>query len=622
MFFLLLLSFCIIFINTKTNNNKHKNLKIGIPNDIQNDNKNDNLIEIANYTLINQQNDKYFYIPIFGTSDIHGHFYPEDMYVKGNEYSQGGLDYLAKYISIIREEFNNQILYLDAGDLFQGGTESSMSEGEIIMDYFNLVGLNAATFGNHEFDYPRSFIEKKLKNAKFKFLSANIFDKEKKTKKAFGDNHFEYYIFNFNVPNEKVEIKIGVIGLAYNMTKGEIYGDGFDNIRFDEYKEELEKNAKILREENGVNAVVLLSHIGIICGKENNLTLNMYKPTDEQETCGSGLGADLFDLIQKLKKGTIDAIVTGHSHREAHHFVNDIPIISPVNNGIYANIIYLAFDKNNNYQLAKDQIRIEGPLPICAKIFQKNKRCEYVRESEFDDCYPLTEYTFHGVKIEKDSILQPIHDKYDNEYKNYNEKICTIVGTEDELRTYLNGSYYLGNIITDIQKFITGADISILSYGILRSSWNPGKIPLFKIKDLLPFANDICTYRMKGSLVKRMMKILQTGNKKYYMTSGIKQIMAKGDNEEYFLADMKLFDGYKESEINSDDEYTVAFNSYFAEGGDDFAKIVRWDEFKGLEYSCDYGIDSDITETFLRAQQTIDIRKYMDEENQRIRFIE
>ena len=189
-------------------------------------------------------------------------------------------------------------------------------------------------------------------------------------------------------------------------------------------------------------------------------------------------------------------------------------------------------------------------------------------------------------------------------------------------RTYLNGSYYLGNIITDIQKFITGADISILSYGILRSSWNPGKIPLFKIKDLLPFANDICTYRMKGSLVKRMMKILQTGNKKYYMTSGIKQIMAKGDNEEYFLADMKLFDGYKESEINADDEYTVAFNSYFAEGGDDFAKIVRWDEFKGLEYSCDYGIDSDITETFLRAQQTIDIRKYMDEENQRIRFIE
>ena len=618
MFFLLLFSFCVIFINTKTNNNKHKNLKIGIPNDVQNDNKNDNLIEIANYTLINQQNDKYFYIPIFGTSDIHGHFYPEDIYVKGNEYSQGGLDYLAKYISIIREEFNNQLLYLDAGDLFQGGTESSMSEGEIIMDYFNLVGLNATTFGNHEFDYPRSFIEKKLKNAKFKFLSANIFDTEKKTKKAFGDNHFEYYIFNFNVPNEKVEIKIGVIGLAYNMTKNQIYGDGFDNIRFDEYKEELEKNAKILREENGVNAVVLLSHIGIECGKKNNLTLNMYKPTDEQETCKS----DLFKLINIIDEGTIDAIVTGHSHREAHHFVKGIPIISPVNNGIYANIIYLAFDKNNNYQLDKNQIRIEGPLPICAKIFQKSKRCEYMRESEFENYFPLTEYTFHGVKIEKDPILEPIHDKYDDEYRKYNEKICTIIGTEDELRTHRNGSYYLGNIITDIQKFITGADISILSYGILRSSWNPGKIPLFKIKDVLPFANNICTYRMKGSLVKRMMKILQTGNKKYYMTSGIKQIMAKDNNGEDFLADMKLFDGYKESEIKADYEYTVAFNSYFADGGDDFAKIIRWDEFKGSEYSCDYGIDSDITETFLRAQQTIDVRKYMDEENQRIRFIE
>ena len=65
-----------------------------------------------------------------------------------------------------------------------------MSEGEIIMDYFNLVGLNAATFGNHEFDYPRSFIEKKLKNAKFKFLSANIFEKKRQKK------HLETIILN------------------------------------------------------------------------------------------------------------------------------------------------------------------------------------------------------------------------------------------------------------------------------------------------------------------------------------------------------------------------------------------------------------------------------------------
>jgi len=41
-----------------------------------------------------------------------------------------------------------------------------------------------------------------------------------------------------------------------------------------------------------------------------------------------------------------------------HNWVNGIPIISPVNNGFYANIMYLAFDRKNNYKLVKDQTKI------------------------------------------------------------------------------------------------------------------------------------------------------------------------------------------------------------------------------------------------------------------------
>jgi 2',3'-cyclic-nucleotide 2'-phosphodiesterase (5'-nucleotidase family) len=621
MFLLLLISFSIIFIHSKTIKDIFKNIGIDIPNNNQNNNKNEELFEIDDYEHITQQDSNYFYIPVFGTSDIHGHFYPEDFEVGQHAYSQGGLDYLGKYVNIIRDEFKNQFLYLDAGDIFQGGAESFMSNGNIILDYFNLIHLNGSTFGNHEFDYNRSYIEQKVKDAKFPFLSTNIYDTVKRTKKAFGENHFPNYIYTSTVPNddeikEKVQIKIGVIGLALNLTKDRIAGGGFDNIKFYKYEKELIADAKKLREENGVKAVILLSHIGIICGKGDNLTLNMYKPTDEEEECKD----NLYELIKDLDEGIIDAIVTGHSHKEAHHFVKGIPVISPINNGIYANIIYLAFDKNNNYALEKSKIRIEGPLPICAKIFEKTKRCDFVKNSEIDEYLPLTEYKFHGIKIEKDPMLQPIHDKYDKNYSKYNETVCTITGTEEVLRTYLNGSYYLGNIITDIQKFVTGADISILSYGILRTSWNPGKIPLFKVQSLLPFENDMCTFIMNGNEVKRMMKTLQTGFKKYYMTSGIKQIMAKDENGQYFLADVKLFDGFRESELLPNQEYVITANSYFSNGGDDFFKVMKW--YKPRNLNCEYGKDFNITEAFLRAQKTIDVRKYLDEDNKRIRFFE
>ena len=52
--------------------------------------------------------------------------------------------------------------------------------------------------------------------------------------------------------------------------------------------------------------------------------------------------------------------------------------------------------------------------------------------------------------------------------------------------------------------------------------------------------------------------------------------------------------------LNTEDENTVSFNSYYVDGGDDFAQIIRW-----LEYSFDYGIDSVVTETFLRVQQQL-----------------
>ena len=584
-------------------------------------NNSDDLFDISEkYESIKPKPDdpNYFYIPIFSSSDIHGHFYPEIMEMVNISYTKGGLDYLGKYINIIRNEFNNRFLYLDAGDIFQGGTESTITNGQIILDYFNLINLNGSTIGNHEFDEDRTFIEQKVRDAKFPFITTNVFDTKKNTKKAFGDNHLTSEVYTFTVPNMGDKIRIGVIGLSIKMEQQQIAGKGFEDIIFLNYKDELVSESNKLRNEDKVNAVILLSHLAIGCGNENNLTLNMFKPTDKQESCDTE--SDIYKIINSIDEGVINAVVTGHSHKEVHNWIKGIPIISPINNGFYANIMYLAFDRKNNYKLVKDEIRIEGPLPICDKIFKKDHKCELINKDQINEYLPLINYKFHGVKIEKEPILQPIHDKYDDIYKKYSEIICTVIGTDEILTIEKNGSFYLGNMIADIYRSVTGAEISIVSYGNLRSSWSPGKIPRYKINDLQPFRNRFCTFVMNGEEVKKMLKIIQSGKKKYYLTSGIKQVLAKDKDGEYHLTDIKLFDGYKEFDIKSSDEYLISANDFISNGGDDFDKVLPW--YKQRNLNCNYGVDAEIVEKYLKDQQVIDVRKYIDDNNPRIRFID
>ena len=390
----------------------------------QKNTENEDLIEIANYERINPEDQNYFYLPIIGTNDIHGHFYSEKLKIKNINYSRGGLDYLAKYINIIRKEFKNNVLYLDAGDMFRGGIESKESNGQIILDYFNLIKVDGVTLGNNEFNEKRDILEQKIKNAQFPFIVSNIYDSNKKTKKAFGENHFTSKIYSFNVENnmngKMNKIKIGVLGFTLNLQKSFIARNGYNDIEFLDYKNELILEANKLKKEEKVNAIFLFSHIDILCENGNNLILNLHKPPDIPDSCNKT--SLLYKLLNSIDEGLIDAIISGHNHKINHCFINNTPIISSISNGFYSNIIYLAFDKRNNFKIAKEKIRIEGPLPICEKIFKKNHKCQLIKGNKIEQFLPLVNYKFHGVLIEPETLLKPIHDKYDNLYRKYNEK--------------------------------------------------------------------------------------------------------------------------------------------------------------------------------------------------------
>jgi len=75
------------------------------------------------------------------------------------------------------EEFGaNRVLYFDAGDHYFGAQDSKIFEGKNFDDFFNYIGLNGTTLGNNDYNYPREWIENKIKKANYPFLLSNIKD--------------------------------------------------------------------------------------------------------------------------------------------------------------------------------------------------------------------------------------------------------------------------------------------------------------------------------------------------------------------------------------------------------------------------------------------------------------
>ena len=147
---------------------------------------------------------------------------------------------------------------------------------------------------------------------------------------------------------------------------------------------------------------------------------------------------------------------------------------------------------------------------------------------------------------------------------------------------------------------------------------NPGNLPIYKVYNLLPFSNKICSFTMTGKEFKMAAKILQSGEKKFYIFGGVKQIIVQKDTEVY-LSNIKLFDGYKEEEIEDNKDYLISANSFLTNGGDEFAKIYKF--YKPKNLWCDPLLEREAYANYLKQIQILDVRKYMDEKNPVIRYI-
>ena len=217
-------------------------------------------------------------LTILHTNDVHSRLYPFPLDGSPSE-GLGGIAARSSVINQIRNQEEN-ILLLDAGDMFQGTAYFNIFKGEPEIKAMSMLGYDAGTIGNHDFDGGIDNLAKQLNHASFPIINCNYdFSKTSMAKKT-----VPYKII------QKGNLQIGILGVGIELD-GLVPDNLFQNTLYYEPITKANETASFLRKE-GCDLVVCLSHLG-----------DRY------------LDATVSDETLAKQSFDIDLIIGGHTHK-------------------------------------------------------------------------------------------------------------------------------------------------------------------------------------------------------------------------------------------------------------------------------------------------------------------
>ncbi|PWB80175.1 MAG: bifunctional 2',3'-cyclic-nucleotide 2'-phosphodiesterase/3'-nucleotidase [Methylocystaceae bacterium] len=237
------------------------------------------------------------HLRLLETSDLHMFVLDWDYYHEKPDPTVG-LNKVASLIEAARAEAPNALLF-DNGDLIQGSLfgdflarEEGLANGRVhpVFAVMNKLRYDAATLGNHEFNFGLDFLERALAGAAFPYVSANI---ERADGREFAP---PFRILERRLVDEDGlahSLRIGVIGFAppQIMMWDKAHLEG--RLRCGDIIASARRHAPALREKCDV--LVTLCHAGINT-----------RPAAENEENAA---------LQLAAVPGIDAVMMGHSHR-------------------------------------------------------------------------------------------------------------------------------------------------------------------------------------------------------------------------------------------------------------------------------------------------------------------
>lgn len=485
-------------------------------------------------------------ISVLVTSDVHGYIMPTDF--------SGEVDLplgLGKMASVIEEERKrNNVLLIENGDFIQGSPltyyEQSFKSGmnNSVVRLANAMKYDVAVFGNHEFNFGLPVLNRVVEESNHPWLAANI-------KWEDGTYFTQPYIIK-----EIDGVNIAIVGVTTQFVPIWEEADRIQGLIFEDAFEAAQREVAWLHANHQIDVMIIAYHGGF----ESDLTTGE-KLENSRENVG-------YRICKEIEG--VDAVITGHQHREIAQHLFRKAIVQPGTKGVCLGKIELTI--NDNGQLEKSEPSL---------IYMDN--------------IPLND-TIRD-------LIAPIH----NETENWlDQSIGEIEGDmliDSPFMARLNGHPYV-DFINRIQNEVAGTSISCMAiFSDSCRGFNP-KVTMRDIVTNYIYPNTLKVLEVKGQYIIEALeqsatyfkledgkpvisKAFQTPKAQpfnYDLWSGIDYTIDLREPEGKRVGEV-LFNG---EPIRLEETYEVVMNNYRATGTGNF------DYFKDCPVVKD--IQSDMTE--------------------------
>lgn len=389
---------------------------------------------------------------VAATTDIHGYVRGWDYYANAPD-TLRGLSRVATIIDSLRKVSPTFPIVVDAGDIIQGtplafvAARVDTTMKHPVIAAMNAIEYDAVTIGNHEFNYGVPTLERAVRDARFAFLSANIYTPS-------GAPRFRPWAFS-----TRRGLKIALIGATTpganvwdrdNLAGKLTVGDIIPAVR------------KAVAEARDANAavVVVFMHSG----------LNEPSSYDTTKT-----GVPSENVAARLAKEVpgIDLIVYGHSHKQmADTTIGSTLLIQPKNWATSVAVAHLRVERRNNrWQVTRRRGQIipaaghkESPLVVA--VSQEGHRAAIA--------YANTPIGETSVAWRSDSarvVDSPIID-----------------------------------FILEVERRAAGTQLASTAVFSTDASFGPGPITISRIAALYPYDNTLRAVKLSGAQLRAYLE--------------------------------------------------------------------------------------------------------------------
>ena len=228
---------------------------------------------------------KHKQLVILHTNDTHSTILPVSPNIDDKEIAgRGGF---LRRVNMIKEQRqqNPDLLLFDSGDFSQGSGYYTLFKGEVEVGLMNLMGYDAATIGNHEFDFGLDNMARIFRLANFPIVCSNY---------DCTGTVLEGLVKTY-ITLKRNGVKIGVFALSPAL-KGLVFDGNCEGLVYLDPAETAQKYIDLLRKQEKCDVVICISHLG---WKDSEYT-------DEQmlqgvEGCDLVLGGHTHTYMKELE---------------------------------------------------------------------------------------------------------------------------------------------------------------------------------------------------------------------------------------------------------------------------------------------------------------------------------